>query len=318
MATIDEAVVEQAIAWMVRLQSSGFDTREREACQRWRNAHPDHERVWTRLETLGERFRSIPAPLAHATLDRPASHSLGRRGALKMIAVLLGGALLARGELDQPQPSFGGEQNFRTAPGERRQLMLMDGTRASLNTDTLVEASFDRSLRRLNLVRGELLLTTAPDPASPRRPFVVDTGHGRVRALGTRFVVRRENGISRVAVFEGAVEIQLPDGVTRLRLDPGQQVRFSATAIAAVEAAHIDSTAWVDGFLIARQMSLAELVAELARYRPGLRCDPAVAGLHISGTFPLDDIDRVLLAVEHTLPVRLERKDATALVLRPR
>ena len=38
-----------------------------------------------------------------------------------------------------------------------------------------------------------------------------------------------------------------------------------------------------------------------------LRCDPAVAGLRVSGAFPLNDIDASLRLLEKTLPVRVSK-----------
>ncbi|HGY5781881.1 TPA: iron dicitrate transport regulator FecR, partial [Serratia marcescens] len=37
-----------------------------------------------------------------------------------------------------------------------------------------------------------------------------------------------------------------------------------------------------------------------------LSCDPAVAGLRVSGSFPLSDTDRALALLRQTLPVRLQ------------
>ncbi len=50
-------------------------------------------------------------------------------------------------------------------------------------------------------------------------------------------------------------------------------------------------------------------MAELARYRHGhLAVDPAVAGLPVMGTYPLDDTDRALAMLEAALPVRVRRR----------
>ncbi|KAG1059180.1 hypothetical protein G6F40_018182 [Rhizopus arrhizus] len=66
-------------------------------------------------------------------------------------------------------------------------------------------------------------------------------------------------------------------------------------------------------------MRLDAFVDELSRYRKGrLVCDPAVAGLRISGSFPLGDTDRVLAAVERALPVRADRYTRYWVVLRPK
>ena len=37
-----------------------------------------------------------------------------------------------------------------------------------------------------------------------------------------------------------------------------------------------------------------------------LRCDPAVAGLRLSGTFPLKNTDAILNVIAQTLPVKIQ------------
>ena len=57
--------------------------------------------------------------------------------------------------------------------------------------------------------------------------------------------------------------------------------------------------------LVARDMLLSTLATELARYCRGwIRCDQAVATLRISGVFPVDNFDRVVAALQRTLPIR--------------
>ena len=58
--------------------------------------------------------------------------------------------------------------------------------------------------------------------------------------------------------------------------------------------------------LVASGMRLDRFLAELGRHRPGLlHCDPAIAGLRVSGTYPLADTDRVLDMLRTTLPVEI-------------
>jgi transmembrane sensor len=46
---------------------------------------------------------------------------------------------------------------------------------------------------------------------------------------------------------------------------------------------------------------------ELSRYRRGqLQCDPQVANLLISGTYPLDDSERILDLLQISLPVKVQ------------
>ncbi len=65
--------------------------------------------------------------------------------------------------------------------------------------------------------------------------------------------------------------------------------------------------AWVDGQLIVLDAQLGEVIDELARYRPGvLHCDPASAGLRVSGTFRLDSTDAVLANLQASLLIQVK------------
>ncbi|HCE41020.1 MAG TPA: iron dicitrate transport regulator FecR, partial [Alcanivorax sp.] len=88
-----------------------------------------------------------------------------------------------------------------TATGEIRDLGLDDGGRLWLNSATTVDVAYDDALRRVTLHDGEILIQTGADPR--RRPFVVDTRHGRLRALGTRFTVRHHRDHGFLAVYQG-------------------------------------------------------------------------------------------------------------------
>ncbi|MEB2332369.1 MAG: hypothetical protein OZ916_08805 [Nitrosomonas sp.] len=60
--------------------------------------------------------------------------------------------------------------------------------------------------------------------------------------------------------------------------------------------------------LLARDMHLGELVAELNRYHRGVpRCDPSVASPAVSGAFPVNGIPASLALLETTLPIRISR-----------
>ncbi len=301
-------VIEQAIAWRVRLESGQTSADDHVACRYWRAAHPHHEQAWIRLVTLGARVKTLPAQLAHATLDNsaPARQALSRRTALKSFAILLGAGVLTVTARESTlwQPLLA---DYSTGVGERRTLTLADGTRVVLNTDTAIDVRFDAQQRIVTLRRGEIFIVTAPDTAPLARPFSVQTPHGSVRALGTRFLVRAQDASSLVSLFNGALDI-LPQHVARpVRLEAGQQLRFTVDQSSIIEAAQTDAAAWTEGVIVAKAMRLVDLVAELDRHRPGvIRCDASVADLRISGVFPLADTDSILTALHRTLPITIE------------
>ncbi|QLF94422.1 FecR domain-containing protein [Pseudomonas sp. ABC1] len=199
----------------------------------------------------------------------------------------------------------------RTSIGERRSLRLADGSLLQLNTDTAVDIHFEAAERRIELLRGELMLTCAADV--PGRPLRIVTRHGSLAPLGACLSVRLHDAHTCVAVSEGVVQVvcarrQREPAVT---LQAGQQLRFDAVGAGSVRQLQESTRSWVDGVFHVEGMRLAELVVELGRYRPGiLRCAPAVADLRLSGVWRLDDDadgEGVLIAIEQQLPVRIRR-----------
>lgn len=103
-----------------------------------------------------------------------------------------------------------------------------------------------------------------------------------------------------------AVEALLPDGQRKI-VHAGESLWFTRDAFIRLQALNSSDASWTQGVLSFRDRPLHEVLATLSRYRPGiLRCDPAVAGLRLSGTFPLGDTDAILHIIAQTLPVKLQ------------
>ncbi|MFT4267525.1 MAG: FecR domain-containing protein, partial [Xenophilus sp.] len=207
-----------------------------------------------------------------------------------------------------------------TATGERRAIQLPDGTRLVLNTASAIDIAFTDTQRRIRLAAGEILVTTHADPAATPRPFLVDTVCGVVRALGTRFSVRQmeDGGLCRVAVFEHAVEVRPLAGAVRI-LRAGERADFGVADVLPPVAAGKAALLWEQGMLLAKNMPLGDVIAELSRYRPGvLHCEPAVAGMPVSGAISLMDTDAALDLLAGSLPLRIERRTRYWVTVGPR
>ena len=305
-AAIDPAILQEAAGWLVRFQSETLSISDRAAFDRWRARSPAHEAAWQRAEAMLRGFGQVPARIGGEALRR--ADRAGRRQAMRTLAgLLVVGPAAWLGARELPWREWGAD--LRTGPGEQRRVELADGTQLVLNTSSAVDVDYTATQRTLWLRGGEILLTTGRDPAPVHRPFLVQTAQGALRALGTRFMVRDDGGSVRVAVFDGAVRVRPAlaeaDAVV---LAAGEQTVFTARGAAAPVAVDAAAASWTNGMLAARNWRLADLVDELGRYRRGvLRCDPAVAGLRVSGAFPLNDIDASLRLLEKTLPVRVSR-----------
>lgn len=310
-------VLDEAAEWLMRLHDSGATDADRAACERWRQADPQHALAWERAERLLGKLGGLPAALAMPALDRPRSHRAQRRAAVARLAALLAvapaGWLAWQAWYAADQRGWGAD--LRTATGERRTEHLADGSRLLLDTASAVDIRFDGALRLLTLRQGAISIETAADTATPHRPFVVDTAHGRLRALGTRFTVRQEGGWAdggpvRLAVTEGAVEVTLRGAASpALVVQAGQQTVLRAGEVTSPQPLQPEATAWTHGMLMADAMPLAAFCAELSRYRPGLlQCAPEVRALRVSGSFPLGDTDRTLTMLASTYPVDVQTR----------
>lgn len=295
---IAPCVLEEAADWLVQLHSGTASAQQRLECERWRASSAEHARAWRRAEALLGKLGGLPPELALPALDRPrgAERAARRAAVLKLAALLavLPGAWLLAGQALW-------RRDYRTATGERRQIVLADGSRVSLNTASALDVRFDARERLLLLREGEIVVQTAPD--ARQRPFFVQTAQGRLEALGTVFSVRQDGSRTRLAVQQSRVRV-MPDGAAARIIGAGQQVAFSAGAIDAPEPMPAGALAWQRGMLMADAMRLADFAAELGRYRPGvIQCAPQVAEVRVSGAFPVADTDAALVMLVSTYQV---------------
>jgi transmembrane sensor len=296
----------QALEWIVLMWSGEVTPQQRHGLECWRAADLEHERAWQQVQLLGSAMQEIPAGL-NSTL-RNASPRNRRRTMLRCLAALAVTGAAGYGTM-RSEIWLQWRADIRTARNERRELMLPDGTRLTLNGDSAVDLQFDEQARRILLRAGEVLIQTGHETGR-YRPFSVQTPQGSVLALGTRFVVRRlDDGMSRVAVFDGAVEIRPVAGAAMPeRLHGAEGADFSAERITRRFEADVLRTAWSRGLLIADRMRMDDFLRELSRYRSGvLRCDDSAAAMIVSGVYPLGDTDAVLDSLAQALPLQVSR-----------
>lgn len=304
---------ELAAKWFSHMRSDACDARERQAFADWLAEDPAHESAYREIEQLWSDLDQVYRP----TIAPRRRSSLPWRG-FAAASVFCAALLLANdfsgGRLADPQ------QVQSTAPGEQREVTLVDGTRVFLAADSALRLDFSDGFRDVKMLRGEAYFEVAHDAD---RPFRVTVGDSRVRVLGTGFDVRRESGVLTVAVRHGKVALQAQrDAPGEQMLTAGDRARLpSGVGVARVDRVPIASiAAWRDGMLAFRNQPLGTLVDELSQYRaaPIRLGDERLAQKPVSGNVRLARPDDFLSALPVLLDVRVQRKADGSAVILPR
>lgn len=300
-----DRMINAAAHWLTLLHDDLSTDADREAFNLWREADPLHALAVERMrELLGSLDELPPAPARVALKQafiRPGP-TIAARGA--QAVALLGVLMCGWIGLDN-LPVWLADQ--RTGVGERRELVLSDGSHVQLNSDSALDVKFDGHQRVIELLAGELWVEVAKDA---QRPFVVRTDQGTATALGTRYLVKRDvDGSTVVSVLESVVAAK-PRVGEAVNVKAGEQTVLRDGDVARPQAiGNASPDAWTRGLLKVDDRPLSEVLRELASYRHGLvRFDEqALQGLRVSGVFRLDDTDAALATLADNLPIDVER-----------
>ncbi len=301
------AVLQAAAEWFALLRSGEATDADRARWQAWLSQSAEHEAAWRYVDSVSRRFNLLvqePRPGAIVETLRAVRGRWSRRRTLAGLGAMLGGSVTGWWML-RDVPAGDWLQALRadhaTAVGEIRAMTLSDGTRLWLGSSSAVDVTMTPTLRSVRLRAGEIFVDTARDD----RPFIVEERHGLLRALGTRFSVRSALEHAGLDVFDGAVEIRTLRGNAVAVVNAGQGAQYSRDAIGRPSPADRAREAWARGILLAEDVPLRDVVAQLSRYRRGhLGVSDDVAELRVLGGYPLHDTDQALSMLEGVLPVR--------------
>ncbi|CAH5582482.1 TPA: FecR family protein [Klebsiella pneumoniae] len=267
--------------WYAVLSGERVSPQQEARWQQWYEQDQDNQWAWQQVENLRNQLGGVPGDVASRALH---DTRLTRRHVMKGLLLLLGAG--GGWQLWQSETGEGLRADYRTPKGAVSRQQLEDGSLLTLNTQSAADVRFD----------------------AQQRSFRVLTRQGQLTALGTEFTVRQQDNFTQLDVQQHAVEVLLASAPAQKRIvNAGESLQFSASEFGAVKPLDDESTSWTKGILSFSDKPLGEVIATLSRYRNGvLRCDPAVAGLRLSGTFPLKNTDAILNVIAQTLPVKIQ------------
>jgi len=294
--------------WQAQLSSDMLTKAQRLAFENWLTQSAENAAAWRAVNDFWNGLDGVslddlgidaagPSPKIRAL---PPRRRYWRTG-LALAASLLLVAGLVYPQLDNYLA------DYRSATGQQRQIALEDGSTLLLNTASAVSVDYSPERRLVTLHCGEAFFTVA---ANPGRPFIVQTEAGQVQALGTAFDIKREGDAAFVTVFEHAVKVTNRSGAVKDRLSEGERLQFNGDRLEPADRIDLQrAAAWHRRRMVFQDRPLAEVVAELDRYRPGkiLVIGAAIKKLPITGVFGIADTDVALASIEQSLPVSVHK-----------
>lgn len=331
---VTRQIAAEAALWVARLHGPGRSRAMELACLAWQARSAAHRHAF---ECCTDVWLEVPGvmtagDLSAGSADAPETGQPVRDGLLRgrraVLALAAAGVAAVAGVAWVFEPWHGGHE-YSTGVGEMLSLVLDDGTRLSLNTDTRLRVSFSSAQRSISVDRGEAVFEVASDTA---RPFVVRVSGSEVVALGTVFAVRLDPATPAnyqtldVTLLEGRVSVRSAARsgardiapAQPLEMKQGQRVRLRKTGESAravrqeVDQPSIDQLmAWQRSEAVFDGVPLADAVAEMNRYsRTPVALSPEVAqsGRRISGRFRTGDSATFAQAVAAVHGLALRRQ----------
>lgn len=185
-----------------------------------------------------------------------------------------------------------------TPPGERVAMVLSDGTRVYLTSNSYLKypTTFDDDKREVTLVGRAYF-----EVSKSKTPFLVNTSDMEVEVLGTSFDVESHsnNHNANVILVEGSVKVNTKKGSRIIK--PNEQLsihrRTNESTVTNVDSRLL--TMWKDGVLIVRGQTFGELLENLsAWYGVKIIDRTTVSGAEkFNGRFDREDIEAAIKAI---------------------
>jgi transmembrane sensor len=327
--SISTKLTETATKWFLRMQHAEPTHPDRAQFEAWLLDNPSHAEEYNAVAELWDDFdnKDNLKALAQA-IDQKEFFDKSKRikRNQKVVNGLLGLVLVGFTCL----LSFQGYQHWLLRPtshlaqvtqvGEQLSQTFEDGSEILMNGNSEIEVTYYRNKRLVKLVRGEAIFNVTKNPD---RPFIVDSGYGKVTVLGTRFAVNRMDQLIRVSVDHGCVRVEPQPalaGAPWIVLSDGQvaeiQHGLAPTIVErdAVNAFQFKST------LRFENAGMDEIAEALSRYRK-----PMVTSTispthqpHITAVVKVADIENFLESLPNITSVNVVyTKHATKLVQKP-
>lgn len=142
-------------------------------------------------------------------------------------------------------------------------LTLNDGTKVWVNaaSELSYKANFDKKERRV-ILKGEAYFEVAKDV---HRPFIVETNHINIQAIGTAFNVNSYRANTRVSLTEGKLKVSNEEH--EIYMNAGSETEIIEKKLKTFPlASKAEATAFKDGYFYFKNKDMQQILDEISRW----------------------------------------------------
>ena len=206
-----------------------------------------------------------------------------------------------------PSQKLGTQTVYAAKSGEISKIVLPDGTKVVLNSDSrlTLSSSFNKNAREVEL-DGEAFFDVAKDSS---RLFIIRCAAESYIVRGTSFNITSysSDGYSVATLHEGALEARVNSDI--INLIPGEELRIDekASTLSKHKVNVENSTNWIStSRLVFEDTPLRQVANRLARkYRVTIDVQPELGNILYTDVNDDETIEEVLRLLEITAPVPL-------------
>lgn len=315
-------IQEEAQEWFIRLRN--VDDAEpgetRAEFDRWFELSSSHQRAYRRANALFAMGAILKTSARHGT-----NRTISERTRLARYWMPIGIAAAAAAILvtvfyrpasdlapDAPLVATVMMETVSTARGEIRKVRLVDGSTATLDTDSRLEINISKTERLLRLSRGRARFEVSTDP----REFRVQIGAGEVLAQQSVFdVAFNDHRNVSVEMISGNADIR-PMAQYAVYVQPskalpqGSRFTFGTDDFAPQPVSNSGDHGWPGGWVERRSIRLGDLIILANQYtaKPIILDESNLADLKVSGRFNVSDPANLAVKIQKLFNLVLVRK----------
>jgi transmembrane sensor len=298
-----DAAVEDAIGWMVNLNSDEATPAEYAAFHKWYDAHPAHRAAWDRLsKSIGPLKAVAKLSLPTGALTRRIMDGETSRRRLLKSAIGGAAAITSLAVLDRVYPLAVIFADHSTGTGRRETVVLDGGGTITLAPRTAINIRADARRDSIELLSGEVFVQAE----GRHRALDLVMRDWVIHSVSGRIALHERPELFSVTALDQPVDIRISDRLTR-RLGANQTLTLQDGALLQYPADAARETAWTNGLLVVKDRPLAEVVASIRPYYFGvIHVSDSAARVRVGGVFELQSPQKTFNALAQTLPISIQ------------